>query len=94
MAQLWGAATMAKEKPFQFKVFGTRPFLCISSPECVKHMLADNFDNYVKVRVSLRLGWMCDVMAGIAVAGQVHGVAWTRDLQRRRRRVDISAKDS
>eukprot|EP00043_Microstomoeca_roanoka_P025193 m.7910 g.7910 ORF g.7910 m.7910 type:complete len:494 (-) comp5332_c0_seq1:233-1714(-) len=45
---LLGGTLLAKGKPWYFKVIGQSPFVCISSPDSVKHVLQDNFDNYVK----------------------------------------------
>ncbi|EGD72898.1 hypothetical protein PTSG_04627 [Salpingoeca rosetta] len=45
---LLGGTLLSKGKPWFFKVLGEPPFVCISSPESVKHVLQDNFDNYIK----------------------------------------------
>eukprot|EP00049_Salpingoeca_infusionum_P018206 m.356193 g.356193 ORF g.356193 m.356193 type:complete len:531 (+) comp17469_c0_seq1:200-1792(+) len=41
-------AILSGYKSFFFKILGCTPHICISSPENVKHLLKDNFDNYVK----------------------------------------------
>eukprot|EP01147_Barroeca_monosierra_P005865 gene5865-9063_t len=45
---LLGGTLLSKGRPWYFKVIGESPFVCISTPEAVQHVLQDNFDNYVK----------------------------------------------
>eukprot|EP00911_Craspedida_sp_UC1_P000821 UC1_evm2s630 len=45
---IWEECKLHDDGPFQFKVLGQPPFVVITDPADVQHMLADNFDNYVK----------------------------------------------
>lgn len=45
---LLGGTLLSNTKPWYFKILGESPFVCVSTPDCVKHVLQDNFDNYVK----------------------------------------------
>lgn len=53
--QLLGGTLLSKGRPWYFKVIGESPFVCISTPEAVQHVLQDNFDNYVKVNAEITI---------------------------------------
>lgn len=41
-------AAVAFDGCYQFKVLGQPNYIVVTDPECVKHVLKDNFDNYSK----------------------------------------------
>ena len=42
------SAVSSNEKSYQFKIIGQPQYIAITSPESVKHILSDNFENYEK----------------------------------------------
>ncbi len=51
---------------FQAKIIGQQQFVFTADPAVVKHMLSDNFDNYIKVFVPVDILLLCYSPAPIA----------------------------